>query len=141
MSLVWPGGLPQHVDQDSFQYSPESGILRSNMDAGVTKIRRRYTGTVKRYTVSMSMTYSQLELFESFFYNPIGHPTIPGVSGGTDFFEFPMPLWAAGEGQNESDRPKMLVRFVIETNGAPYSATPDGQTRDWKVSFTIERLP
>lgn len=141
MSLVWPVELPQHVDRDSFQYTPQSGMIRTSMEAGLKKVRRRYTGTVKTYNVGMTMKHSQLELFESFFYNYPGHPTVPGVAGGVDFFEFPMPMWSASEGETEADRPKILVRFVIETDGMPYSVIPDGDTRDWKVSFTIERLP
>jgi hypothetical protein len=139
MAIAWPATLPTNVQRDSFSYNPNSGIIRDEMDAGYPKIRRRFTAVTKEMSVSMVMTTEQLTTFETWFTNAPTNGTLPGIAYGSQRFDFPKPIWSAGPGEDESDRPTIEVRMKIE--GQPYTARPDGETRDWIVSFVVEEMP
>jgi hypothetical protein len=141
MIVAWPETLPRYVDREGFQYTPNSGIIRTDMDAGIPKVRRRFTAVTKDYQVSMSMSQSQFETFEMFFENPPDHISLPGIMFGSVRFYFPNPIWSAGIGETEDDRPNIVCRLKIETGGNPYSVSPDGDTVDWKIRFVMEVLP
>jgi hypothetical protein len=133
--------VPQNILQNGFSYSVDSGVVRDNMDAGFPFVRRRFTGTVKSYSVAFSLTYDQFETFESFFFNAPSNDTVPGILQGSIQFYFPNPLWVAGAEETEADRPVILVRWIASTGSAPYKVLPDGNTSNLLVSFQIEELP
>lgn len=136
-SIDWPSSLPKHVLRDGFGYNPQSGVLRTDMDAGFPKVRRRFTAVVKQYQVTMVMTYQQFKRFEDFYFNSPTHPNEEsrGVAE-TLRFNFPNPIWGMDTGETENDRPTIEVRF-----SGPFQASPDGDTRDWRITFPIEKLP
>ena len=129
----WPSTLPRNVLRDSFSYNPQSGLIRTNMDAGYAKVRKRFTAVTSEMNVSFSMTFDQLETFETFF------KSAAGLWYGARKMYFPNPLWASGPGESEQDRPDIVVRMKID--GVPYMVVPDGQTTDFVVTFVIERMP
>jgi len=135
MAVAWPSTLPKNVLRDSFNYNPNSGVIRDETDAGYPKVRRRFTGVTTDMTVSMVMTTEQLGIFETWF--KAASPT--GISYGSLRFDFPKPIWSAGVDEDEDDRPTIEVRMKI--TGPPYTVRPDGETRDWIVAFTIEEMP
>lgn len=111
-----------------------SGIIRTNMDAGYPKIRRRFTAITSTMSVAFSMTKTQFDAFETWFAN-----SVTGISYGASKFYFPNPMWIPAGNETENDRPNIVVRFKIE--GQPYTVVPDGETRDLIISFSIERMP
>jgi hypothetical protein len=141
MPTNWPASLPYHVLRDQFQYSPGSGIIRDTVDAGYPIIRRRYTGTVDTYSVSILMTYDEFTTFEAFFRNSPDHLTVPGIYSGSVQLNFPEPLWSPGAGETEDDRPSSAFRWISEKGKEPYSVKPDGDSNDLVVSFKLEKLP
>ena len=123
MAVSWPTTLPQHTLQDSFQYNPTSGVIRTDMEAGYPKIRRRFTATVTSYDITMVMTTAQVVIFETFFRDSLKY--------GTVRVNFPNPL----------DPNLTLAEFRWVSEGSPYQIMPRESTIDWTVSFRLERLP
>lgn len=137
----WPDELPQRVQQDQFSFEPTSGMIRDETDTGYPIVRKRYTATIDNYSIAMVMTYAQFNTFRNFFNNSPGHPTLPGVFGGSVRVNFPDPLWSPGEGETEGDRPSATFRWRMDSGSAPYNVVPDGNSSQLMVSFVLERLP
>lgn len=64
---TWPTGLPQRPLADGFTESPQSNVVRSDMDVGPAKMRRRYTATVRTYSMELLLSTSQVATLETFY--------------------------------------------------------------------------
>lgn len=84
MAVAWPGTLPQTVDERSFGIKLGNTLLRSDMEVGPAKARRRFTKGVDVMSVSMTMTYAQYAIFEAF------HDI--DLNGGANSFNFNHPI-------------------------------------------------
>lgn len=60
----WPTYLPAPL-RNGFEINPEDPILRTQMDAGPDRVRRRFTAIPSRLPVSWKFTEAQLALFEA----------------------------------------------------------------------------
>lgn len=138
--IQWPTSLPHNVMQSQFNFNPGSGVIRDEVDAGYPIVRRRYTGTVDRYSIALIMDYSELVIFKDFFRNSPGHPTLPGLFFGSIRVEFPEPLWYPAEGETEADRPYSEFRWITRKGQNPYTVSPDGESQDFVVSFELEKI-
>jgi len=116
MAEIWPETLPQEPLIEEFTGTIQDTVIRTSMDAGPEKMRRRFTATSEYYAVSWVMTKTQFTTFRDFFTNTI--------AGGSEEFEMNHPI--TGE--------TALVRFR-----KPYRFVPIGA--HWKVSAEIEVLP
>ena len=103
----WPSDLPQEFEQDGFRAAGRENVLRSQVDAGPNKTRRRFTSAPYPIRGSMTMTGPQLDQFRDFLENEI--------ADGAISFSFPKPRdpatvvtvkfnttpqWAAARGDN-----------------------------------------
>ncbi|APZ51223.1 hypothetical protein [Salipiger abyssi] len=70
----WPESLPFFAAVDSMQRSgPEGAVLRTRMDKGPEKVRRRTSATTMTRSGEMpSLTLDQLHQFETFFREDLG---------------------------------------------------------------------
>lgn len=69
---TWPGSLPQSLEGGgSYQETPEVTVLRTSMDTGITKMRRRQTRGESKISGTMLLTTSQVSAFISFFQDTI----------------------------------------------------------------------
>jgi len=66
MPATWPAGLPQHFDGTSFTEARQQGALRSAMDAGPAKLRRRFTAVPVNIDGTMLVDATQAALLETF---------------------------------------------------------------------------
>lgn len=66
MMPVWPELLPLPTI-DGYSVSPQDGILRTAMDMGPARQRRRYTTTPTRIAVRWLMNAEQCALFEGWY--------------------------------------------------------------------------
>lgn len=67
---VWPTTLPvilYPAPEDNYNRAPESGVLRTSMDAGPVKMRRRFTAIVTPTKISLSMTQAQVQALTTFY--------------------------------------------------------------------------
>jgi len=116
MADLWPTTLPQEPLVEGFSGTPQNTLIRTSMDAGPEKVRRRFTAASEYYTVSWIMTDAQFTTFRGFFNDTI--------AGGSEEFEMKHPI--TGE--------TALVRFR-----GPYQFVSTGA--HWRISAVIEVLP
>ena len=65
---TWPLSLPQAFEGDgSYQEIPEDTVLRTTMDVGIVKLRRRQTRSVSQVAGKVIMTGPQVSTFMTFF--------------------------------------------------------------------------
>lgn len=118
-SYVWPPALPQSP-QDSFSGSKAVNVLRTPMDAGPAKMRRRSAG-VETMSCTFYMTNAQIALLDEFIEETIM---------ATARFAFKHPRTQA----------IVEARIVPQSNGEMYSYSYI--TNDWwSVGIAMEILP
>jgi hypothetical protein len=80
-SLNWPASLPQCMENYSEKAAPVT--VRTNVEEGPPKTRRRFTKRLVRGQVTMTMTITQRNDLDSFFY--------VDLNGGVLTFNFKHP--------------------------------------------------
>lgn len=83
---VWPAALPQYPLLNSFvETSPSAAILRTQMDVGPAKARRRSTAEASTYAMTFAPVDASARLaFVDFYLSDIGSGSLP--------FDLPHPL-------------------------------------------------
>ena len=66
-TITWPLTLPQSFLVNGFNEDGPDNIIRSAMDTGPHKTRRRYTARVQPLTGAMLMTPAEYTIFKDFF--------------------------------------------------------------------------
>lgn len=120
----WPTQLPQMFEAASYGFAPQSGVIRTSMDTGPDKVRRRFSAVTKVHSGSMIVSKTDLETY--FF--PFFHTTIVE---GTLEFNFQDPL---------DDLSTIAVRFVTKVGKKPYAYkqyTPETV----RLAFILEEIP
>jgi hypothetical protein len=64
---TWPSDLPDYPLLNGYSEAPQSGVLRTQMDSGRPKRRKRYNAPPTQFNVQFNLTGSQLQTFEDFF--------------------------------------------------------------------------
>ena len=67
MIPAWHAGLPQALFVAGYSQSPPDIALKSPMDAGPPKVRRRFTAGIAPVAGTMIMTAAQLITFQTFY--------------------------------------------------------------------------
>lgn len=114
---TWPNSLPPFPEADAFQEQDVSQVLRSEMDTGPAKVRRRFTGRVSNFPVRWTLDGVQVSALETFFYDTLG--------GGSLTFTAKHPRTGAN----------VTLRFL-----EPYTVTPSSHQLLWNVSGKVECL-
>lgn len=116
MATSWPGNLPAYFSKEGFNESTPDNLLRTEMDVGPPKVRRRQTAAPYQINTQIVMTTAQLADFRTFYMVTLKSGSLPFTKAhprsgaSTDF------------------------RFV-----SPPSWIPHGV--DWTVSIVLEVLP
>lgn len=108
---VWPSTLP--ITRDAFSEAPADRVLRSNMDVGPAKLRRRTTSAVRPVQMRLMLTEAQLATFET-FYN----------ANDSFAFDFTNPRTGLSERARFTDVPTFSLNETM-----------------WAVSVQLELLP
>ena len=80
---AWPGTLPAAPLIDGMQETLPDTVLRTDMDQGPAKLRRRTTAGIRILTVSYLLTHTQSDALESFY--------LDTLAGGALSFAYPHP--------------------------------------------------
>lgn len=121
MTAAWPATVPDTFEASGFAYDSDSGVLRTDMDSGPAKARRRFTSTTKNMKGTIIMTRSQFQTWETWFQDTIFH--------GSLSFTMTDPVHGGS----------MTVRIVGSKGSKPYSWSQNGV---WvSLNLTIEKLP
>jgi hypothetical protein len=68
-NIYWPELLPSGVLADGFSKQPQNNVIRTSMDAGPKKARRRYTARAVKYSGKQIFDAAELAVFEQFYHN------------------------------------------------------------------------
>jgi hypothetical protein len=77
MTNVWPGTLPQYVQVGDFQETPVDNAVRTQMEDGTQKARRRFTARRRLFDVSVQLTAAQKVTLDDFYENTLGDGVLP----------------------------------------------------------------
>lgn len=113
---TWPATLPQQFRQDGYTRAMPDNLLRSSMDVGPAKVRRRTTANVGPTSGQMLLTYAQKQILEDFYRDDLFDGALP----------FDFPDWDETVREFRFTRPPSF----INTGGD-----------QWMVSLNLERLP
>jgi hypothetical protein len=114
---VWPSTLPQKPLVDGYGEDFPENTIRTEMEVGPAKLRRRSTAAPKKITISFLMTQIQVATFETFFNTTLSSGSLP--------FDWAHPR----TGVTES------FRFMKPPQIRPASGLL------WKVALELEELP
>lgn len=120
---TWPGTLPQKPLKSSYSRSSKALLIRSPMDAGPAKVRRRTTAGTQPFSVAYRMTSAQKATFEAWVSSDLGD--------GAMTFDLPNPEATSGT---------ILVRMTGGA-GTPLYDIASGPPDMWIVSFAAEVMP
>jgi hypothetical protein len=81
---VWPSSLQEFVNAGGFSYEIGDTVIRTQMEIGPDKIRRRTTKSVDKITASIWVTPAQYTTLYNFY--------DVTVNGGTEAFDFTHPI-------------------------------------------------
>ena len=70
-TITWPLTLPQSFLIDGYNEEGRDNILRSQMETGPDKTRRRYTAAIQPFSADMIMDQATFLIFKDFFVNSI----------------------------------------------------------------------
>lgn len=117
MAVPYPAGLPQVLADRDYREQPPDTALRTEMDQGPAKVRRRFTAGVRPVTGRLDLSEAQVEILDGFY--------VTDLAGGTLRFD-----WV-----NSRNRVAGELRFV-----GPPVYTPLGGDR-WRADLSLEIMP
>lgn len=82
MAETWPITLPTAPEGPGYTEQPPATTIRTNMDAGPPKVRRRFTAGVRLFTFTWIMTKAQVAIFDTFYNTTLegGSVSISGLA-------------------------------------------------------------
>lgn len=72
----WPSSLPQKPLADSYAESATPVTVRTDMDVGLPKVRRRYTAEIRQYGLRLLLTTAQVATLETFYITTLAHGSL-----------------------------------------------------------------
>jgi len=114
---AWPATLPQDALIDGYDERPPETALRTPMDAGPAKVRRRFTAGVRVVSATEALTRAQVDTLDAFY--------LTDLQGGALSFDWTHPRTQAA----------VQFRFVAGPRYAPQSQT------DWLAQLRLEIVP
>ena len=110
----WPGTLPATPLLRGYAESPPDLTIRTQMDQGPAKIRRRFTAAPRPMRFAFNMTTAQIAILDTFY--------VTTLSGGALTFTFTNPRTAATD----------TYRFLSPPTYTPWSGSY------WRVELDLE---
>ena len=65
--IIWPAELPKTLPFKGLSIQPQNNVIRTAMDAGPKKARRRYTAKTVRYSGRFIFNAAEYEVFKHFY--------------------------------------------------------------------------
>ncbi len=69
----WPTAFYKNIIKGSFTETPPQNVLRTQMDAGPAKLRRRSTAAVRPMSITLFLTKVQVASFDTFYMTTISN--------------------------------------------------------------------
>jgi hypothetical protein len=114
----WPAApFPQELIETGYSESPPNNLLRTNMDVGPAKVRKRTLANVRSISGQMTLTAAQVATLDTFF--------VTTTNYGADAFTWVNPRTGV----------TATIRFV---NPPAYTSLEGGM---YSVALSLEILP
>ncbi|MCL2174969.1 MAG: hypothetical protein FWB73_02880 [Treponema sp.] len=65
--IFWPDALPADFLAEGLTIQPQSNVIRTTMDAGARKTRRRYTANTTKYSGKQRFNEDEFIVFKQFY--------------------------------------------------------------------------
>ena len=117
-NAVWPATLPQEPLADGYSEQAPNTVLRSQMEAGPPKLRRRFTAGVRTIECQLRLTPAEVADLDLFFTET--------VAGGSLPFDWKHPRTGTAQ----------TFRWV-----EPPTYTPLARGTRWRATLRLEILP
>lgn len=118
---TFPGALPAPL-LNGFSASPQDQVVRTQMEVGTARARRRSSAQIDRVNLQWLFTDAQMATFRTWFYQAAGSG---GAAMGTSWFTISLPVGQTG-------LTSVTARFL-----SPYKAQ-GGAGLLWTVSADLE---
>lgn len=118
---AWPVGLPQTPIAAGFTQTPVDAVVRSSMDYGPDKVRRRTTARIQVVQMNFVLTSSECGTLDGFYDSTLG--------GGV------LPFDWVNHMSTSSPKASAVYRFMAPPT---YSAM---EADLWNVALQLEMLP
>lgn len=119
---VWPPSLPSPKVDDLTESAVELG-LRTSMDAGLPKMRRRFTAAPRPISCSLVLTRAQVATLDTFF--------VDTLEAGTLTFD-----WTDHRTGDDA-----VYRFVSKPQYRPRAPRQAAATEVWVATLELEIIP
>lgn len=67
----WPSTLPSGLEISGYQEPFTDSSIKSSMDAGPPKRRRRFSASIREFSGNLILTGAEVTLLETFYYDTI----------------------------------------------------------------------
>ena len=119
--VIWPAGLPQAPQVARYSQVDQDRTVRTSMDVGPAKVRRRRTAAIETCEIELRLTRAQVATLKTFFRDT--------VQAGAVAFE-----WKHHETGQQVD-----YRFIAPPTFTP-SAPRQAGTEIWSATFQLEAM-
>lgn len=116
MAVTWPSTLPAPL-LSGYQFAPDATTIKTDMDSGPARVRRRYTSGNTPVQATWVFTTLQLAIFEAWF--------VQQAFSGAAWFSIPL--------RNGLGRQTVTARIP---SGTYTAAMAEGG--NWKLSAALE---
>jgi hypothetical protein len=117
MTIAWPAGLPAFVLEDDYAEAWADNVIRTPMDVGPPKVRRRSTAAPRRTGCSQLLTTAQVATLKTYYDTTTAY--------GSLSFEFTDPRTGS----------TLEARFL-----SPPAIRPAAPGY-WRAAYSLEILP
>lgn len=121
---TWPATLPRYCDFNSYRETPVASVVRSQMDSGIAKTRRRFTALITLHDWSVVLSAAEVDTFVTFFRSGL-------ANGSLSFDGFVHPRTGAAVTARV-----MNATYTLQ----PDEPTPGAEAR-WRLTMQLEFLP
>jgi hypothetical protein len=138
---IWPTALPQYLLTRNYAEDDPNTVVRTTMDAGPAKVRRRFTAGVRQVSGIIVVDEDQLDTLSDFFMND--------CAGGAIAFQ-----WTMQRRQRDTSEPadtsqiadtSLLPLIFVGTNTYRFVKAPKytdcGDGQHYEVALALEILP
>lgn len=118
---TWPVGLPLDPLSEGYDEKVGKNMIRTEMEAGRPKKRRRFTNAVRPLTVKFDLTRAQVEILDAFW-------TVTLAEGALNF-SFLHP------------RKQVLVEVGFREEGPAWEPVSRSHGQRWEATLPLEIFP
>ena len=140
--IVWPSELPQHVLASGYSESLGEGRLRTQMEAGPMKVRRRFSAVARPVSTSFRVSPDGKARIERFWREEIGDGSLPFLM--PDQTRDALALLTDDGLQLLDDQGRPLINtawWLVMAGEAPPTFTPLQRGMAFMASFPLVIMP